>query len=129
MPVSDCPFCALPSERAWLAREHALALRDGYPISQGHTLIVSRRHVGSIFELTRHECDDVLALLVEARERLQAELSPAAFNVGVNDGSAAGQTVPHAHVHLIPRYCGDVADPRGGVRWLIPDKADYWSAR
>ena len=66
-------------------------------------------------------------LVASVREQLQQEFKPDAFNIGVNDGTAAGQTVLHAHVHVIPRYAGDVPDPRGGVRWIIPEKADYWS--
>lgn len=71
----------------------------------------------------------MLVLLDNAKRQLEREFSPASFNIGVNDGVAAGQTIPHLHMHLIPRYAGDVPDPRGGVRWLIPEKADYWSPR
>lgn len=71
----------------------------------------------------------MLELLDKAKVAVTKERSPDAFNIGINDGAAAGQTVPHLHLHLIPRYNGDVADARGGVRWVIPDKADYWSAR
>jgi diadenosine tetraphosphate (Ap4A) HIT family hydrolase len=92
----------------------------------GHTLIIPRRHVGSVFDLTHEELLDLHALVVKARERLLKDLHPDAFNIGLNDGPAAGQTVPHAHIHLIPRKTGDVPDPRGGVRWIIPAKAKYW---
>lgn len=71
----------------------------------------------------------MLALLDQARREIATELSPDGFNIGINDGAAAGQTVPHLHLHLIPRYEGDSRDPRGGVRWLMPEKADYWSKR
>lgn len=71
----------------------------------------------------------VLALLDEARLELDAERHPDGYNIGINDGPAAGQTVAHVHIHLIPRYRGDVLDPRGGVRWLFPDRADYWTKR
>jgi diadenosine tetraphosphate (Ap4A) HIT family hydrolase len=124
-----CPFCTLPPDRILRSNDHAIALRDAYPISPGHTLIVPRRHVGSFFEATADERTALLALLDEAKHGLDAEFAPAAYNIGINDGPAAGQTVPHLHVHLIPRYDGDCADPRGGVRWIVPDKADYWSAR
>jgi diadenosine tetraphosphate (Ap4A) HIT family hydrolase len=124
-----CPFCSLPADRTVLSSANAIALRDAYPISPGHTLIVPRRHIGSFFEATTQERAELLALLDEAKRELDAQFTPAAFNIGINDGSAAGQTVPHLHIHLIPRYVGDRTDPRGGVRWIIPDKADYWSTR
>lgn len=124
-----CPFCSLPADRTVLSSANAIALRDAYPISPGHTLVVPRRHIGSFFEATTQERADLLALLDEAKGELDARFAPAAFNIGINDGPAAGQTVPHLHIHLIPRYVGDRIDPRGGVRWIIPDKADYWSTR
>jgi diadenosine tetraphosphate (Ap4A) HIT family hydrolase len=97
--------------------------------SRRGTLIISRRHVGSLFDLTPAERVDLLALLDQARADLEPSCRPDGYNVGINDGPAAGQTVPHLHIHLIPRYRGDQADPRGGVRWLFPDKADYWTVR
>ena len=118
-----------PPDRILRSNDHAIALRDAYPISPGHTLIVPRRHVGSFFEATADERTALLALLDEAKHGLDIEFAPASYNIGINDGPAAGQTVAHLHVHLIPRYDGDCADPRGGVRWIVPDKADYWSAR
>jgi len=123
----SCPFCTLPADRILHRRSTAIALRDAYPISPGHTLIVPLRHVGSFFESSAAERLDLLALLDEAREQLICKHAPDSFNIGINDGPAAGQTVPHLHIHLIPRYRGDLPDPRGGVRWIIADKADYWS--
>jgi diadenosine tetraphosphate (Ap4A) HIT family hydrolase len=108
------------------AGELVLVLRDGFPISPGHTLIVPRRHVGSFFDLTSDEQAGMLEALNWAKGELAQSRHPDAFNVGLNDGPAAGQTVPHCHLHLIPRHAGDVADPRGGVRWIIPSKAKYW---
>ena len=104
-------------------------IRDGFPISPGHTLIVPKRHVASFFDLTPEERADLLALLDAAKADLDRELSPQGYNIGINDGAAAGQTVPHLHIHLIPRFAGDQEDPRGGIRWIIPEKADYWSGR
>lgn len=121
-----CPFCNLPAERIVDQTPLALVIRDGFPVSPGHTLIISRRHVGSFFETTASECSDLLALLDRARTQLAVELEPDGFNIGINDGPAAGQTVPHLHIHLIPRFAGDLPDPRGGVRWVLPDKARYW---
>jgi diadenosine tetraphosphate (Ap4A) HIT family hydrolase len=103
--------------------------RDGYPVSPGHSLIVPKRHTGSFFTLSEQERLALLALLDQAKVVAEAELRPDGYNIGINDGPAAGQTVPHLHIHLIPRFEGDQADPRGGVRWVIPEKADYWSGR
>lgn len=106
-----------------------LVVRDAYPVSPGHTLIIPKRHVGSFFELSGDERSELLALLDAAKSNLEQEFKPQAYNIGINDGAAAGQTIPHLHIHLIPRYEGDRPDPRGGVRWIIPEKADYWSQR
>ena len=122
-----CPFCALPATRLIDQDASGMVIRDGFPISRGHTLIIPRRHIGSFFELSPSERDSLLILMERAKVTLDAELAPDGYNIGINDGAAAGQTVPHLHLHLIPRYRGDVADPRGGVRWVIPDKARYWS--
>jgi diadenosine tetraphosphate (Ap4A) HIT family hydrolase len=100
---------------------------DSFPISPGHTLIVPKRHLSCFFDLSEKEQSDLWSLVAEVRSHLQKQHQPDGFNIGLNDGPAAGQTVMHAHIHIIPRYAGDVEDPRGGVRWLIPDKADYWS--
>ena len=127
--MSTCPFCTLPAERIIHTSQHGLIIRDGFPITPGHTLIIPRRHVDSFFNLTADEKLDLLGLLEIAKADVDAEFKPDSYNVGINDGPAAGQTVPHLHIHLIPRYTGDVADPRGGVRWIIPDMADYWSKR
>lgn len=122
-----CIFCTVPAERIEFSNLHGMVIRDGFPISLGHTLIIPRRHVGSFFAIDSAEREALLALLDEAKRRLDKEFKPDGYNVGINDGPAAGQTVPHLHIHLIPRYGGDRGDPRGGVRWIIPEKADYWS--
>jgi diadenosine tetraphosphate (Ap4A) HIT family hydrolase len=113
--------------RIILQNEYGIVIRDGFPVSNGHTLIIPKRHVGSFFLITEEERSGLLALLDSAKECIDKELEPSSYNIGINDGAAAGQTVPHLHIHLIPRYEGDMSDPRGGVRWIIPDKADYWS--
>jgi len=123
---SPCPFCSISAERVSHEWEFAVVIRDGFPVSPGHTLVVPKRHVASFFEVTDAERTDMMSLLAAARNDLDREFKPAGYNIGINDGAAAGQTVPHLHIHLIPRYEGDRDDPRGGVRWVLPDKAAYW---
>ena len=129
MTKDSCPFCALPATRIIGTNEHALWIRDGYPVSLGHSLVIPKRHIASFFEATEVERHALLALLDEAKQAAVTEFAPDGFNIGINDGPAAGQTVPHLHIHLIPRFSGDLVDPRGGVRWVIPEKADYWTNR
>ena len=124
-----CPFCA-PAPDATLAESaYSRAVRDRYPLALGHTLVVPRRHVKSVFELSQDEWDDLWALVRRMRAEVPALRDADGVNVGFNHREAAGQTVEHAHVHMIPRTRGDVADPRGGIRWVIPERADYWSNR
>lgn len=129
MTEKTCAFCTLPASRVVGENEHAVWIRDGYPISPGHSLVIPKRHVGSFFEVSSDERAAVLELLDQAKAAAEAEFQPDGYNIGINDGPSAGQTVPHLHVHLIPRFRGDVPDPRGGVRWVIAGKADYWSKR
>lgn len=124
--VSNCPFCPVDPVRIIAESEHALAFRDGYPVSPGHTLVIPRQHAASLFDLPPLVQAGVWQMVATVRVRLVEELHPDGFNVGLNDGAAAGQTVMHAHVHVIPRYKGDVPDPRGGVRWVMSKKAAYW---
>jgi diadenosine tetraphosphate (Ap4A) HIT family hydrolase len=105
----------------------AVAVRDAYPVTPGHTLVIPMRHVTSFFDATSSERESLLELLDTAKQQLQSQFGPSGYNIGINDGSVAGQTIDHLHIHLIPRYLGDRPDPRGGVRWVIPDKADYWT--
>ena len=109
-----------------LQNDDSIAVADRYPVAEGHTLVIPRKHVASVYDLTIQEQNAVWDLVRIVRERLLGELKPDGFNIGVNDGVAAGQTVPHAHVHVIPRRAGDVPDARGGIRWIIPYKAPYW---
>ncbi len=119
--MSQCPFCAI-ADRLISQNDLAAAVRDREPASKGHTLIVPKRHCESFFELTPAEVQACHALLQAEREKLLLELHPDGFNVGVNDGTAAGQSIAHTHLHLIPRYRGDHPDPRGGVRHVIPTR-------
>ena len=126
MAADQCPFCTLSPDRIVAQSALALAVRDAFPASPGHTLILPRRHVGSFFEVTAEERAEMLALLDAAKAQIDAAHRPDGYNIGINDGAAAGQTVAHLHMHLIPRYRGDVPDLRGGVRWVLPQLARYW---
>jgi diadenosine tetraphosphate (Ap4A) HIT family hydrolase len=127
--LSVCPFCKLSPERVLKRSGLGLAVADGYPVSPGHTLVIPKRHIASFFETTAEERSEIFLLLDWCRSELIARNNPTGFNIGINDGKVAGQTVMHLHIHLIPRYSGDKADPRGGVRWIFPNKADYWSQK
>ena len=127
MRLELCHFCSLPSKRISLETELSIVIRDSFPVSEGHTLIITKRHVESIFDSTLEEQIDLLVNLEKAKKQLDKKLSPDGYNVGINDGEAAGQTVKHLHIHLIPRYLGDKDEAKGGVRWIFPDKANYWS--
>ena len=129
IPVSrhpDCPFCNLSADRVLMETATTIAFLDGYPIAEGHTLVIPRRHVASVFDLTEHDQQQLWRQVASVRQLLAQRYRLDGFNIGVNDGGAAGQTVPHAHVHVIPRRKGDVPDPRGGVRWIMPGRARYW---
>jgi diadenosine tetraphosphate (Ap4A) HIT family hydrolase len=129
MDNMGCPFCSLPASRVLGQNEYAVWIRDGFPVSPGHSLVIPKRHVRSFFETSSEEKRALFDLLDAAKAAAQDELHPDGYNIGINDGASAGQTVPHLHVHLIPRFDGDLPDPRGGVRWVIPHKADYWTRR
>lgn len=121
-----CPFCALETQTVFWSDDYAAVVPDTYPVSPGHLLVVTRRHVGSFFETGETERTSLLAGLDAAKEVVEQGHSPDAYNIGLNNGPLAGQSIPHLHVHLIPRYEGDKADPRGGVRWTLPEAAKYW---
>ena len=121
------PFLAVP-ESDWLcSNDLAFAIFDGFPVSPGHILVTTRRIVETWFDATDDEQTALMALVKEAKHLLDLRLNPKpdGYNVGFNCGDAAGQTVPHVHIHVIPRYQGDMTDPRGGVRHVIPNKGNY----
>jgi diadenosine tetraphosphate (Ap4A) HIT family hydrolase len=120
---SNCSFCN--QEEILLENELAWARYDKYPVSPGHLLIITKRHVADFFDTTIEERQAFNNLLEEAKKMLDREYSPDGYNIGVNCGTAAGQTIMHLHIHLIPRYQGDIDNPRGGVRGVIPDKRIY----
>ena len=123
---ADCPFCAPEPERELLTESaRAYAIRDKYPVNDGHALIIPKRHVADYFELSRSEQMACWMLANRTQELLTEQFDPDGFNVGINSGKAAGQTIDHAHIHVIPRYEGDVENPTGGVRNVIPGRGDY----
>jgi diadenosine tetraphosphate (Ap4A) HIT family hydrolase len=122
-----CPFCQLDANRILAEDELTVVYRDGFPVSLGHTVIIPRRHVATLFEATEAEQAALLRALARAKEIIDRHHEPDGYNIGINHGLAGGQSVPHLHIHLIPRYRGDKEDPRGGVRWVLPDKAKYWA--
>jgi diadenosine tetraphosphate (Ap4A) HIT family hydrolase len=124
-----CPFCTLAESRIRFESELAVAVDDAYPVSPGHTLVVPRRHVGSYFQLDEAERLALSRMMDRVQRELAERLAPDAYTIGINDGPAAGQSIPHVHIHLIPRFRGDRDNPRGGVRWVLPEKADYWTPR
>jgi diadenosine tetraphosphate (Ap4A) HIT family hydrolase len=120
-----CFLCDLDLSVLVAQNALAVAVRDSFPVNPGHTLVITRRHVASWFETAHGERVAVLGLVDEVERQLTRELSPDGFNVGFNVGEAAGQTVPHLHVHVIPRFSGDVDDPTGGVRLVVPERGNY----
>jgi ATP adenylyltransferase len=123
---TDCIFCDLGAGRIIAENELCIAIKDGFPVTEGHTLIIPKRHVADYFDLYQPERNAIEAMLHEQRQSiLEKDNTVTGFNVGINAGASAGQTVFHVHVHLIPRRDGDVADPRGGVRGVIPSKQRY----
>jgi len=116
------PFLAKPR---LLESDIGFVIYDGFPVSEGHCLVVPHRVYANYFDSTEEEIVGLQALVVEAQKLLREKFSPDGFNVGINCGEAAGQTVPHMHIHVIPRYKGDMDDPRGGVRGVIPSKQKY----
>jgi diadenosine tetraphosphate (Ap4A) HIT family hydrolase len=124
-PEPECPFCEIPANRVLAANDHAIAVLDAYPVSPGHSLVVARRHVVGFFDLDVSEAAGMLELLRHVRSHLEETHAPQGYNVGINVGVVAGQTIPHVHIHLIPRYSRDVVDPTGGVRNIIPGHGRY----
>lgn len=124
--MNSCQFCTPNQSVILLANDRALAIPDAYPVTAGHTLIVPKRHIMSFFEASKEEQTALFDLVAKMRQLILQDRQPDGFNIGINDGIAAGQTVMHLHIHLIPRYAGDTEDPRGGVRWIMPKNAPYW---
>jgi diadenosine tetraphosphate (Ap4A) HIT family hydrolase len=119
----ECVFCTM--DKFELENELAYAIFDKYPVNKGHMLIIPKRHTANYFDLTMEERLAIDELLFQGKQLLDETYYPDGYNVGINCGEVAGQTIFHVHVHLIPRYKGDMEDPRGGVRGVIPGKMKY----
>lgn len=120
-----CPFCNIERSRIVAESPLAVALRDEFPVNPGHTLVVPRLHVASWFDAPPEERKALMALVDTVKAALDNDRHPDGYNIGINVGAAAGQTVMHLHVHVIPRFAGDVDDPTGGVRFVIPSRGNY----
>lgn len=124
MIEKECPFCN--NSRTFIAEaDSCFAIFDAFPVNEGHALIIPKRHTANYFDLTEQEQFACIALLNKVKKMIQLQFKPQGFNIGINVNEVAGQSIPHVHIHLIPRYSGDVEQPRGGVRGVIPDKRDY----
>jgi len=124
--LSHSPFSPLEPERIIHEDADTVAFYDRYPVSPGHALVIAKTVTASLYELPPETQAALWRTVATVRDLLQQRHQPAGFNIGLNDGPAAGQTIAHAHIHIIPRYKGDQPDPRGGVRWIFPEKAKYW---
>lgn len=126
MENNECLFCSIDNDRIIESNHLAYVIRDGFPITEGHSLIIPKRHAVDYFELTPEELNACTELLHSQKRSLtEADNTITGFNIGMNAGESAGQTIFHCHIHLIPRRNGDVENPRGGVRHLIPGKGYY----
>lgn len=121
----SCPFCNPNELKIELENNLALAFYDKYPVQTGHLLIIPKEHVETYFDASMDQIIAIHALIIEGKELLAEKFSPDGYNIGINVGAYGGQTVNHLHVHLIPRYKGDMEDPRGGIRNAIPNLVAY----
>lgn len=123
----DCLFCRLQHEDEEVVLENSLFFvrKDNYPVTPGHCEIIPKKHIESFFDLPAYQVQMLYYLISAAKKMIEQEYTPDGYNIGINEGKSAGRTVHHLHVHLIPRYSGDVEDPIGGVRAVIPDKCNY----
>lgn len=123
---SECPFCDVEPGRVLFEEDAGLAIRDLFPVAEGHALVIPRGHVASIYDRPPEEQAALWELVRRTRDLLIREYRPDGFTIGLNEGLAAGQSVSHSHIHVIPRHLGDVPDPTGGIRAIFPHKARYW---
>lgn len=125
MSDNACPFCARPDSRLFYESETTFALWDIYPVSPGHALIIPKRHIATWFDADDGEQADLMQSLRVVKAIIDNKHAPEGYNIGINVGEVAGQTVFHLHIHVIPRYRGDIPNPRGGVRRVLPGRGSY----
>ena len=125
--MEECLFCKWKNEKEKIILENqvSFAVFDEFAVSKGHIIFMTKRHVKDFFETTREERIAIFELIDEAKKMIDKKYNPSGYNIGMNCGVSAGQSVMHIHVHLIPRYDGDVENPRGGIRGVIPQKQNY----
>ena len=125
--MNKCLFCGqfIPNKKLLFENELAVAFFDSSPVSKGHVLIITKGHAATFFDITNEEQIAIIDLLNKCKEYIDKKYHPDGYNVGLNCGESAGQSVMHVHMHLIPRYKGDVENPRGGIRWVIPNRKNY----
>jgi diadenosine tetraphosphate (Ap4A) HIT family hydrolase len=123
--ISNCPFCEIATARIIHETSWFVVIEDGFPVSSGHCLVVSKQHHETFFDLSRDEQRELAEVIGATKRLIETKHTPDGYNIGMNCGEAGGQTVMHFHCHVIPRYVGDMEDPRGGVRYCIPDRGSY----
>jgi len=123
--MKNCIFCNIDEERIIYSNDKFYIIKDGFPVSPGHILIITKQHRENFFDLTDDELVDLNKFIKISKELIEKEYSPDGYNIGMNCGLTAGQSVMHFHCHLIPRYKGDTVNPKGGVRHVIPGKGYY----
>jgi diadenosine tetraphosphate (Ap4A) HIT family hydrolase len=124
--TTKCLFCNRAQFKELSSNKSAYAIYDNYPVFPGHILIITKRHISSWFDISSEEKLDMLAMIDSLKKILDSNFKPDGFNIAINDGIEAGQTILHLHIHLIPRYKDDVQNKKGGIRWINPAKAEYW---
>lgn len=123
--TKNCFLCNISADEKIVENKDFFSAFDDFPVSKGHVLVISKAHVASVFELSSEQYKNLFSLLNETKEILRKKFNPGGFNIGINEGEAAGQSIFHLHVHLIPRYKGDMENPKGGVRNIFPGRGDY----
>ena len=122
--MSSCVFCNI--NESIFDDNHFWIIKDNYPVSNGHTLIIPKKHILSLFDLDQQDFIHLHSVIKKLKIFLDQQYNPDGFNIGINDGKSAGRTIDHLHIHVIPRYLNDQKDPRGGIRLIFPEKANYW---
>ncbi|MFC2110871.1 HIT family protein [Bacteroidota bacterium] len=123
--MTSCKFCNVEESNVIKESDYSCAFYDKYPVNNGHVLVIPKRHIENYFDLTRQEKDDLWKLVEKIKIIIDQKFKPDGYNVGINIGETAGQTIFHCHIHIIPRYKGDIKDPEGGIRGVIPSKQKY----